>query len=166
MRDSHCGFCGARFTTEAWPRTCGACGNVTYRNPIPVAVALVPVHATGAQVGLLVVRRDIEPKRGQLALPGGFIDFGESWQSAVARELFEETGVRIDPRGVREHMVRSTDNGRLVVFGLTVEIAEHDLAPFVRNDEVSERSIVRAPIELAFPTHTEAMRAFFERRAA
>jgi 8-oxo-dGTP pyrophosphatase MutT (NUDIX family) len=40
-----------------------------------------------------VVRRAIPPARDTLALPGGFIDYGESWQNAAARELREETGI-------------------------------------------------------------------------
>ena len=40
---SHCHFCGAAYESEAWPRTCPSCGNLTYSNPTPVAVALTPV---------------------------------------------------------------------------------------------------------------------------
>lgn len=87
-RHAHCGPCGARFPEGlAFPRRCAACGHVTYVNPVPVAVLLLPVDD-----GLLVIRRAIEPRKGQLALPGGFIDLGESWQAAAARELREETG--------------------------------------------------------------------------
>jgi len=38
---------------------------------------LIPVHD-----GLLFVRRGIEPRKGKLALPGGFINLGETWQEA------------------------------------------------------------------------------------
>ncbi|MBI1877066.1 MAG: hypothetical protein HYR94_02315 [Chloroflexi bacterium] len=69
QKNSHCSYCGSPFAeSQPWPRACVRCGNVTFRNPAPVAVVLLPVED-----GLLVIRRGIEPQRGQLALPGGFI---------------------------------------------------------------------------------------------
>ena len=60
-----CSFCGTRFPpSENWPRTCPACHNTTYRNPLPVAVMLVPVE----EKGLLLIRRLVEPQAGKLAL--------------------------------------------------------------------------------------------------
>jgi NADH pyrophosphatase NudC (nudix superfamily) len=80
-RDSHCSYCGAAYAPEQpWPRRCAACGETTYRNPTPVAVAVLPVDD-----GVLVISRSIPPRAGLLALPGGFVDHGESWQRAVAR---------------------------------------------------------------------------------
>lgn len=74
-------FCGARLPAEAdWLHRCPACGNTTYRNPLPVAVVLVPVE----DGGLLLVRRAIEPRTGKLALPDGYVNFGETWQEAEA----------------------------------------------------------------------------------
>src|SRR5882757_7355996 len=92
-KNTHCASCGTAYAAGAgWPRTCPSCGTIAYRNPLPVAVALLPVHDAGA-TGLVVIRRAIRPSIGQLALPGGFVDFGESWQQAVVRELAEETAI-------------------------------------------------------------------------
>ena len=160
-RHACCGFCGARFAPDApFPRTCAACANVTYVNPLPVAVLLLPVDD-----GLLVVRRGIEPRKGQLALPGGFINLGESWQAAAARELEEEAQIRVSPDDVADFTVLSAPDGTVLVFGLhTRPLRSAELPPFVPNDEVSERTVHRAPGPLAFALHTRAADAWFARR--
>src|SRR5690242_7793740 len=112
-RFAHCTFCGARFRPgQAWPRRCAACGETSYQNPKPVAVVLQPVGA-----GLLVVRRGIPPARGLLALPGGYIDVGETWQAAGARELFEEVGLTADAAEMELFDTASAPDGTLLVFG-------------------------------------------------
>src|SRR5262249_5363224 len=96
-KNAHCSYFGNAFTEDPpWPRVCAYCRRISYLNPLPVAVVLLPVGN-----GLLCVRRAIEPGKGQLALPGGFIDINETWQQAAARELFEETHVRIAPEELR-----------------------------------------------------------------
>ncbi|HEU4324402.1 MAG TPA: NUDIX domain-containing protein [Roseiflexaceae bacterium] len=159
-RNSHCSYCGQPFAAEqAWPRGCGACGNISYLNPLPVAVALLPVDN-----GVLAVRRTIPPKIGELALPGGYIDIGETWQEAAARELFEEAGITIDPAELTDFHTRSDPVGNfLLVFGVACPRRSEDLPPFEPTSEASERVVVEGPITLAFPLHTEALRLFFER---
>src|SRR5258707_15891732 len=98
QRNAHCGYCGQAFTPAApWPRTCAQCGQISYLNPLPVAVCLVPIDAS-----LLIVRCAIEPGRGRLALPGGYINHDETWQAACTREVREETGVSLDPAHIRQ----------------------------------------------------------------
>jgi|HigsolmetaAR202D_1030399.scaffolds.fasta_scaffold00044_44 ADP-ribose pyrophosphatase len=157
LKDSHCSFCGSPFEPEqSWPRHCGHCGNTSYRNPLPVAVTLLPVDD-----GLLVIRRAIPPHQGRLALPGGFIDYGESWQAACARELYEESGVRVAPESIELVTVRSAPDGTVLIFGKAPKLSEADLARFESNSEVLERLIIRSPQPLAFPLHSEVVELFF-----
>jgi 8-oxo-dGTP diphosphatase len=46
---------------------------------------------------LALIRRDNEPFRGCYALPGGYVEKGESVRSAVVREAKEETGLEVRP---------------------------------------------------------------------
>jgi 8-oxo-dGTP diphosphatase len=43
----------------------------------------------------LLIRRGSEPLLGQWSIPGGTLEIGESLQEGVARELLEETGLRV-----------------------------------------------------------------------
>ncbi len=43
---------------------------------------------------VLLVERKFPPFKGRLALPGGFVEVGETVEAACRRELMEETGVK------------------------------------------------------------------------
>ncbi|WP_327249625.1 NUDIX domain-containing protein [Streptomyces sp. NBC_01320] len=146
-----------------WPRTCTVCGDIAYRNPLPVAVALLPV--TDRQgTALVVITRAIEPRLGGLALPGGFIDHAEDWQHAIVRELREETGIEADQQDVRLADALSAPDGHLLLFGLLPQRPAAEFPPSVPTDETAGHSLLRAPAELAFPLHTQVARAWFEGR--
>lgn len=44
---------------------------------------------------ILLVRRAMPPMAGRWSLPGGKLEFGESIESAVQREILEESGLRV-----------------------------------------------------------------------
>jgi ADP-ribose pyrophosphatase YjhB (NUDIX family) len=169
-RDAHCHACGAAFAdTARYPRTCPACGLQVWANPVPVSVVLVPVRHEG-RVGLLVVRRAIEPKKGLLGIVGGFLEEHESWQHGGAREVIEETGARIDPNALTPFWFTSTEPrpNRVLLFSVAAEIDAREVAPFAPNSECSERGLVFGPEGLgevlAFPLHAEAARRYFASR--
>jgi len=63
--------------------------------PLPPTPALsVDAVVIDARGFVLLVRRGHPPFKGCFALPGGFVEVGETVEDAVRRELWEETGVR------------------------------------------------------------------------
>lgn len=44
---------------------------------------------------VLLVLRGREPQRGRWSVPGGSVEAGETLEEAAAREVFEETGLRV-----------------------------------------------------------------------
>jgi len=88
----HCPKCGAALDlVRELPLRCSACGFTFYFNPA-VATAAIVQREDGR---LLLVRRAREPRKGALSLPGGFVDFGESAESGLRREVLEEVGLRV-----------------------------------------------------------------------
>lgn len=165
MQHAHCSYCGTRWPEGlGWPRTCASCGETTWSNPLPVAVIMLPVSYRDGRTGVVVVRRDIEPFRGEIALPGGFIETGESWREAAVRELQEETGLTARAEDVGLFDVHSSYNGfTLMVFGVLPRRPAESLPPSAPTEEATEWLVVTEPTPLCFPTHTSALAAFLQR---
>lgn len=103
-----------------------------YKNPVPTVDIIIEV---GAAV-VLIKRKN--PPHGW-ALPGGFVDYGESYETAAAREAEEETGLVVqnlqqfrtysDPgRDPRQHTAS------------TIFIAQADAEP-VAGDDAAEAAL-------------------------
>lgn len=66
---------------------------------------------------ILLLRRAYEPGRGRYSLPGGRVEWGETLQQAVHREVAEETGLAvaiIGLAGIRE-VLPASGGGHFVV---------------------------------------------------
>lgn len=60
-----------------------------YRNPVPTVDILISYEG-----GIVLIER-LNPPPGW-ALPGGFVDYGESLETAAVREAREETGLEVE----------------------------------------------------------------------
>lgn len=49
---------------------------------------------------IVLIQRKGEPFQGQYALPGGFVEYGETVEAALRREVFEETGLVVEVRSL------------------------------------------------------------------
>jgi 8-oxo-dGTP diphosphatase len=71
--------------------TCPRCGYIfsRYRNPLPAVDIIIEYQGQG----LVLIERQ-KPPHGW-ALPGGFVEYGESLEEAAVREAREETGLAV-----------------------------------------------------------------------
>jgi 8-oxo-dGTP diphosphatase len=69
-----------------------------------VGVGGVVIHNDRVLLG----KRAHEPLMGEWSLPGGAVEIGETLEAAVARELFEETGLHVEVGPVIEVFDRIT----------------------------------------------------------
>lgn len=90
-RFKYCPACGSsQFKkNNIKSKRCENCQFIYYFNPSAASVAFI----RNEDGDLLVCRRAHEPEKGTLDLPGGFIDYDETAEQGVAREVKEETGV-------------------------------------------------------------------------
>ncbi len=67
-----------------------------YQNPTPTVDAII--HDKENRI--LLVKRKKEPYKNYLSLPGGFVNYGETVEDSVKREVKEETSLIVEPIGI------------------------------------------------------------------
>ncbi len=87
----HCSQCGSNMSPIAgtWGKCCQGCGHEEFPHIHPCVIVLV---RRGSQ--FLLARKAAWPV-GRYSLVAGFLDFGESLEECVHREVLEETGIRV-----------------------------------------------------------------------
>lgn len=96
------------------------------RNPIPTVDIIIEVN------GKIVLIKRKNPPFGW-ALPGGFVDYGESFEDAAVREAFEETGLQLE--ALRQfHTYSAPGRDPRMHTASTVFIAQSDRLPKAGDD--------------------------------
>ncbi len=150
----HCHFCGTAYPAVAFPKTCPECKQTIWSNPLPVAVVLVKMDG-----GVLIIQRGIEPAKGHWALPGGFLETGESWQEGAAREVREETGLVLPCAEIQLIDALSVaQNRQIILFCMTKGHYSRNDFKFEPCEETLDLRVMIQPEELAFSAHTEYAR--------
>jgi len=133
---------------------CGGCSFIFYLNHKVVAGTIPELDGR-----VLLTRRSIEPARGKWTYPGGFVDWGEAVEAAAVRETLEETGLEVELDGLLGVYSYPGTPTVIVVYRARVvggEVRtcwENDCVEWVAPDDIPWE-------ELAFPSTTEALRAF------
>lgn len=145
---THCIKCGTVHEQDQYPKKCTHCGTEAYSNPIPVAVVVIPVIGGG----IIVARRNIDPKKGEFALPGGFQETGETIEEAGMREVREELEIEVRIKkvlGVESNSLKTN----VLIFLEAHPVESSILDGFKANSETQEVQIIKNSIPLAFPAH-------------
>jgi mutator protein MutT len=135
---------------------CTSCGYVHYLDP-KVAVGTI-VRADEAQI--VMVKRAIEPGIGLWVFPGGYVDRGETPQSAAVREAKEECGLEVRLDSLINVYAYPGRTPIIIVYAAT-QVG----GALCTDDECSEAALfTEATVpwnELAFPSTREALRDYF-----
>lgn len=162
----HCPSCGTpREAVLAQPVACATCGFTLYMNTTCAAAAFL--RRDDGQV--LFIRRARDPARGKLAIPGGFVDAGETAESGLRREFMEEVGIAVSDIS----FLCSQPNSYLYN-GITYPVLDFFFSARATGEE-NPRALDAVDSfcwldpaavpeeEIAFPSMVHAMRVYLER---
>ena len=139
---TYCPRCGEQRlqANDAKSFACLSCGFVYYHSPAAVAVGIIEHDDK-----IILTKRAREPQKGLLALPGGFVDYEESLENALIRELHEELNLTVRTFAyLCSHW--ETYLFRDVVYFSTIAfyvVSAHDISNAEANDDVDAFFLVR-----------------------
>ena len=108
---------------------------------------------------MIGIRRGIEPRKGQVAFPGGYINSGETFHQALSRELFEETGIKVPENSWDVfHIGDSLQSNRILIFGICKGVDNVDFS--FKTEETQEVLLIEPSTSLAFPLHDDVKNKF------
>ena len=111
---------------------------------------MVDVVVPSEEGRILLIRRGTDPYEGYWALPGGFVEVGETLEAAAAREAEEETGLEVEIVrlvGVYSHPDRDP-RGHNVSAAYLARIREGE--PSAATDAAEVSFLDPSTVELAF----------------
>ncbi|MHC4601630.1 MAG: NUDIX hydrolase [Planctomycetota bacterium] len=138
---------------------CPECRRFYYNNPVPCVTTVLETEA-----GILLILRGKEPKSGWWALPGGFLDIGESPEEGARREFHEETGLEALETSLIGLVSQHSDRfGSVIYAGYEILRYGGELAP--GSDAVEARFFPRDRLpDIAFGSLEEILRLHFRNK--
>ncbi len=133
---------------------CRACGFVFFVDP-KVAAGVVFTY----DGGILLVQRAIQPSYGKWVFPGGYVDRGETLDSAALREVQEESGLVVRLR--RLLGVYSLPQNPVIVVAYAGDVTGGSLK--IDDESLAVRSFAPADIpwdQLAFPSTVQVLKDY------
>jgi len=159
----HCPRCGAPRTGPATnPFHCAACGHQQYFNPASAVAAIL----IGPDQRALFLRRARDPGKGKLGLPGGFVDVGETAETALRREIREEVNLEVGPleflgSGVNHYLYKDVTYPVLDLFFVTHAASTSGIAALDGVESFVWQDPARVDLgEFAFKSNADAVRRF------
>jgi len=135
-----------------------------HRSPLPTVDIIIEVTRADGNPGIILIKRKNPPSGW--ALPGGFVDYGESCEEAARREASEETSLEVE---IISQFHTYSDPGRDPRFHTisTVYTAKADGVPQAQDDaqEVGVFTREDLPRPLAFD-HEKILADYFEAKKA
>ena len=159
----YCCQCAAELSNSVVPGDthkrmfCRQCGYVAYENP----KILVTCFATWGDQ-LVWMKRATNPQKGAWAIPSGFMEKGETPEEAAARELWEETGARIDPKKLELFLLGSLPSISEVYLAFRGPLESPELVAGEESLDVGLFSVEDAPWnEIAYPEVVQSVQQFY-----
>ena len=161
-----CSNCGQSVSLQIpagdhFPRfVCGNCQTIHYENP-KLVVGSVPEF----EGKILICKRGIEPRLGYWAIPGGFLENGETLEAGAAREAYEEAVIDVEIGSLL--LVANVTHAHQVHVFFRSRMRTPHFAPTPESLEVRLVDLSEIPWdELAFPSTEAALRHYVADRAA
>jgi len=161
----YCPYCGAHLVTriaDGHTRLfCESESRFIYENPIPAATCIV----TDERDRLLLLRRRYAPGKNLWALPGGFIELGESPSEAANRELREECGITANEPSLVEIIYQESRHYGVSLLIIGYSFGGYEGTPSAGDEALEVRffPFARLP-EMAFESHLRMIDLFLEKR--
>lgn len=161
---NYCPECGGpllRHVVGCEPRNhwfCQRCQTPHYNYPRVVVTAFV---AYGDR--LLWVQRGLPPQRGKWAIPGGFLEQGETLAEGAARELHEEAGILLSPHQLQLYMTGSITFINQLYMGFRATVATDDCLPGVESMDCRFFTRDECPWDqVAYPQVNDSIRQAYD----
>lgn len=165
-RHRFCANCGSlsAIVRGGWSRRCPTCTAEHFPRVDPVVIMLAEHE------GRLLLGRQPQYPPGRYSALAGFVEVGENLEAAVARELREEAGIKVD--GIRYVASQPWPFPSSLMFGchaeaesaeLTIDTTELEDARWFSRDEVAAALEERSDRLFEAPPRTAIARTLLER---